>query len=453
MPQLRSSLSHGLQRFRTYRAATAPRRQKRMARMKVGLPWVFAAGFAVLLGLFIYVISASKLRHVLVAEVSVADPRFRDFAGPLLGAEFLAGNTITPLINGVEIFPSMLAAIAAAEKSITLESYIWASGEVSDRFSETLIERARQGVKIHLLVDGVGNLRLKFSDINRMKEVGIEFVVYGREHWYQVKLDLNHRSHRKILIVDGTVGFTGGVCIDDAWMGDADDLEYWRETQARITGPVVGQMQAVFATNWLQSTSRLLTGPDYFPEPVTTGDAIAHCYMSGPGERPENARLSYLLAIASARHSIQLAHAYFLPDDLSIDMLLAARRRGVRIEVIVPAQSDSRIGLAIARSRWDRLLAGGVEFHEYLPSLYHCKMMIVDDVYLTIGSVNFDNRSFSINDEVNITVIDRDTARRFQQSFTDDLTLSAPLSLQRFRDRPWYVKVADHGFGLFRAFF
>lgn len=168
---------------------------------------------------------------------------------------------------------------------------------------------------------------------------------------------------------------------------------------------------------------------------------------------PKNARLSYLLAIASARRSIKLAHAYFLPDDLSIKMLLAARERGVRIEIIVPAKSDSRFGLAVARSRWGRLLEAGVEFHEYQPSLYHCKMMIVDDVYLTLGSVNFDNRSFSINDEVNISVIDRDTVRRFQQSFTDDLTSSQPLTLERFRARPLHIKLTDHFCGLFRALF
>jgi cardiolipin synthase len=389
MSRLRTSLTHGLNRYRAYRVATAPRRKLRAERFKIGLPWVIAAGLAVIIALLIYTISASKLTQPIVATVNVDDPRFRDFAGPLLGAEFLSGNTITPLINGDAIFPAMLAAIAAAEKSITLESYIWASGEVSDWFCEALIERAEHGVKIHVLVDGVGNLMLKFSDINRMKAAGIEFVIYGREHWYDFKLDLNHRSHRKILIVDGMVGFTGGVCIDDAWLGDGSTSGFWRETQAQITGPVVGQLQAVFATNWLQTTSRLLTGPDYFPKTPRTGEAIAHCYMSGPDERPENARLAYLLAIASARSSIKLAHAYFLPDDLSIEMLLAARERGVRIEIIVPAKSDSRVGLAAARSRWGRLLKAGVEFHEYQPQHYRCKMMLIDDVYLTLGSVNF----------------------------------------------------------------
>ncbi len=443
----------GLKRYRDHRAATAPQRQKRAAKFQLGMQWILLIVLVGILGLLLYTSSASILRDPIVSAVAVEDPLFQDSVGPLLGAEFLKGNTVEPLINGREIFPAMLAAIAAAEKSITLESYIWASGTVSDQFCAALIERAQHGVKVHALVDGAGNLKLKLSDVDRMKAAGIEFVVYGREHWYQLKLDLNHRSHRKLLIVDGKVGFTGGVCIDDTWLGDGDHPDVWRETQARITGPVVRQMQSVFATNWLQTTSRLLTGPDYFPETPATGRAPAHCFMSGPGERPENARLSYLLAIASARKSIQLAHAYFVPDDLAIEMLLAARQRGVKIEVIVPFKNDSRFGRAASRSRWGRLLEAGVEFHSFLPSLYHCKVMIVDDAFVTMGSINFDNRSFSINDEVNINIVDRATARAFQQSFADDLARSKPLTREAFRSRPFYIKWADHFCGVFRALF
>lgn len=453
MSRLRSFLTRNLQRYRDHRVATAPRRARRAERYRLGLPWIIVLVLLGLLGALLYTSSARRLSNPIESAVSVSDPLFRDFAGPLLGAEFLPGNTVQPLINGREIFPAMLADIRTARKSITLESYIWASGEVSDRFCAALIERAQQGVKIHALVDGAGNFKLKLSDIDRMKEAGVEFVVYGREHWYKLKLNLNHRSHRKLLIVDGRVGFTGGVCIDDMWLGDGDTPGYWRETQARITGPAVRQMQAVFATNWLQTTSRLLTGPDYFPETPRTGDAAAHCFMSGPDEQPENARLSYLLAIASARKSIQLAHAYFMPDNLAIEMLLAARRRGVRVEVIVPFKNDSSFGRAAARSRWGRLLEAGVEFHYFMPTLYHCKLMIVDDHFTTLGSVNFDNRSFSINDEVNINVLDRAVARDFQVSFQADLARSTPLTFGEFRGRPFYVRLTDHFCGLFRALF
>lgn len=453
MTFLPSFLDRGLQRYRAHRAATAPRRRIRAARFGLSLQWLLALSSLGLLALLLYTSSARILKNPIESAVSVDDPTFRDFAGPLLGAEFVKGNTIEPLFNGREIFPAMLAAIRSAQKSISLESYIWESGEISDQFCAALIERGRQGVKIHALVDGAGNLKLKLSDVDRMKAAGVEFVVYGREHWYKTKFNLNHRSHRKLLIVDGKIGFTGGVCIADKWLGDGETPGFWRETQARITGPAVRQMQAVFATNWLQTTSRLLSGPDYFPETPPTGRAFAHCFMSGPGEHPENARLSYLLGIAAARKSIQLSHAYFVPDDLAIDMLLAARQRGVKIEVIVPFQNDSRFGRAASRSRWDRLLEAGVEFHSYLPTLYHCKMMIVDDVFVTLGSVNFDNRSFSINDEVNISAIDPATARAFQKSFASDKAKSTPLTLAEFRARPFYVKCADRFCGMFRALF
>ena len=415
--------------------------------------WIVAAVIVASLGLLIYFSSAKIIKEPIQSTIAVDDRFFRDTVGPLLGAEFSSGNTVQPLINGKEIFPAMLAEIKKAKKSISIESYIWASGKVSDQFRAALIERAKAGVKVHALVDGAGNLKLKLSEVDEMKAAGVEFVVYGREHWYQLKLDINHRSHRKLLIIDGKVGFTGGVCIDDTWLGDADHEGVWRDTQARIEGPVVRQMQAVFATNWLQTTSRLLAGPDYFPETGKPGSALVDCFKSGPGESPENSRLSYLLAIASARKSIRLAHAYFVPDDLAIEMLLAARQRGVEITVIVPLKNDSRFGRAAARSRWGRLLEAGVKFHQFTPSLYHCKIMIVDDLFTTMGSVNFDNRSFAINDEVNINVIDAAVTKSFLKSFEDDLAHSKPLTREDFESRPFYIKLADQFAGWFRSQF
>ncbi len=385
------------------------------------------------------------------SPVSIEHPTFPDAFGPLLGAEFIGGNSVEPLINGVQIFPAMLEAIRQAERSVTIETYIWASGEISDQFIKALVERARAGVKVHALVDGAGNFKLKLADVDRMKDAGIEFVVYDRERWYNLKFNINHRTHRKLLILDGAIGFTGGVCIEDGWMGDADLPERWRETHARITGPAVRQMQAIFAANWLQTTSRLLAGPEYFPAIPSAGSARMHCFMSGPNERPELARLSYLLAISSARKSIRLSHAYFIPDNHSIELLLAARARGVRVEIIAPLINDSRIGRAAARSRWGKLLEAGVEFHLYQPSRYHCKLMIVDDVFTTIGSINFDNRSFALNDEANINVMDESVARAFLEGFNADLARSQPLTLDAFRDRPFYIKLGDHLAGMLRS--
>jgi cardiolipin synthase len=380
------------------------------------------------------------------------NPVFMDSLGPVLGAEFTGGNRIEILSNGDQFFPAMLEAIAEAKKSITLETYIWSSGKISDQFIEALAERARHGVTVNVMVDGMGAIKLKDSDQHRMLDAGINFLKYGREHWYEIKANVNHRTHRKLLIIDGRVGFTGGMCIDDKWLGHAESPEHWREIQVRVEGPVVRQMQAVFASNWLVTTSRLLVGPEYFPAGIPPREgSLAQCYKSGPGGNPENARISYLMAIAAARKSIRIQHAYFVPDDLAIEMLLAARKRGVQIDVIVPAHNDSRFGRAASRSRWGKLLEAGVVFHRYEPAMYHPKAMIVDDIFLTIGSVNFDNRSFGINDEVAINVLDRRVVADAQKLFDDDLAHSTPLTLEEFRDRPWWQKLVDHFCGLFRS--
>lgn len=413
-------------------------------------PW-FVLGFVFLLGVFFYFTSAKTLGEPITMEFGAAEPAFQDSMGALLGPGFIKGNRVETLINGVEVFPAMIEAIRRAQHSITMETYIWSSGVVNDQFVEALSERARQGVKVHALADGFGTLNLEKSEMRRMKDAGIEFVFYEREHWYRAKLNFNHHTHRKLLIVDGRVGFTGGVCIDDAWYGDANSMKEWRDTQFRVEGPVVKQMQAIFATNWLQTTGRLLQGPDYFPGDERRGDTFVQSWESGPGEGAEHARMAFLLAIAAARNSIRISHAYFVPDDLAIEMLVVARERGVDIEVIVPLKNDSAIGRGAARSRWGKLLAAGVKFYQYEPALYHCKVMIVDDVFVTAGSVNFDNRSFRLNDESNINVLDREFAGEQLRIFAEDKADSRPLTLEAFRARPWWVKLSDHTCGLVRS--
>ena len=423
----------------------APRMSPRRYWLTVAFCVIAAAG-----GYF-WLTSARILREPIAVSFGPLDPVFPDTLGPLLGAEFSGGNRVTTLINGERFFPVMLDAIRNARKSVTLETYIWSSGKISDQFIEALTERARAGVKVHVLADGMGSLKFEHDEQVRMKKAGVEFLIYAREHWWHLKPNINHRTHRKILVVDGKVGFTGGMCIDDRWLGDADSEKVWRETQIRIEGPAVRQMQAVFAANWLQTTSKLLVGPDYFPESIGIGDSLAQCYKSGRNENPENARIAYLLAIASARKSIKIAQAYFVPDDLAIKMLVAARKRGIDVTVIVPAINDSRFGRAASRSRWGRLLEAGVKMHQYLPAMYHCKVMIVDDVFSTVGSVNFDNRSFAINDEIAVNIIGREATRALLRSFNDDLKRSQPLTFEEFKARPWYIKAADHFCGMFRS--
>lgn len=405
------------------------------------------------LAAYFWFTSARLLSEPIRIDYGPLDAPFSNAMGPLTGAEFTRGNRVEILVNGDGSFPPMLKAIREARKTITMEMYIWSTGHISNQFIEALTERARAGVKVHALLDGVGGLKLQRSDRDRLREAGVELYIYGREHWWQVKPNINHRTHRKILVVDGKIGFTGGMCIDDKWLGNAHRKELWRETNVRVEGPAVRQMQAVFATNWMQTTSSLLLGEDYFPPVDPAGASVAHCYKSGPGEAAQAARLGYLFAIAAARKSIDIAHAYFVPDDLAIEMLLEARARGVRIRVIVPAINDSRIGRAASRSRWGKLLAAGVEFHLYQPAMYHCKTMVVDEMLATIGSANFDNRSFSINDEITLTVLDRAVAAEHQRIFNDDMKKSKPLTREEFEARPFYIKLADHLCGTLRSQF
>lgn len=416
--------------------------------------WATSVGSVIaVLGTYFWFTSARLLTEPIRINYGPADPSFANAMGPMTGADFADGNAIETLVNGDRFFPPMLAAIRGAQRTITLESYIWSSGHISNQFINALGERARAGVKVHAILDGMGGLKLNRSDRDRLRAAGVELHIYGREHWWQIKPNINHRTHRKILVVDGKVGFTGGMCIDDRWLGDAHRKDLWRETQVQVVGPAVRQMQAVFAHNWMQTTSSLLLGEDYFPKLTKGGSAIAHCYKSGPDEGAQTARLGYLFAIAAARESIDIANAYFVPDDLAISMLVEALGRGVKVRILVPAINDSRFGRAAARSRWGKLLAAGAEFHLYQPAMFHCKTMIVDQILVTIGSANFDNRSFSINDEVTLTVLDRKVAAENLKIFAADVAKSTRLTREEFEARPFHIKLADHLCGMFRSQF
>ena len=415
--------------------------------------------FVIFLGLFfigaivLKATSTKKINTLIETNYSVTDPAFRESMGNLLGPGFLPGHRVETLINGKEIFTAMLQAIREATNTITFEMYIWESGEVGGEFQNAFIERAKAGVKIHVIVDGMGTLKLKDEDVNAMKDAGVEFVKMGRDKWYKLKLSINHRTHRKLMVVDGQIGFIGGVCIGDKWLGDGDKKDLWRDTHYRVEGAAAKQMQGIFAENWLQTTSVVLQGADYFPELPSREDSpvAVQCFKSGPKDGEENARLVHLLAIAAARKNIRLSHAYFVPDDLAVKHLLAARKRGVKIEIIVPFKNDSKIGKAASRSRWDKLAEAGIEFFEYTPSLYHCKVMIVDDVFVSAGSVNFDNRSFRLNDEANINVLDKKFAAEQIEIFEDDKQKSSALTVAMLRNRPWYSKASDSIAGLFRS--
>ena len=390
-----------------------------------------------------------RIREPIHANYSVSDPEFANSINQLLSAPLVESNQVIELLNGDQIFPAMLEAIRNAQKSITFEMYIWSSGDISKQFVEALSERARAGVKVHIIVDTFGSGKLPKMDREALREAGAELVLYNPPQPHKL-FHFNHRTHRKNMVVDGRIGFTGGVCIHDAWSGNAEP-DHWRDTHFRVEGPVVGQMQGVFMENWIQMRSEVLHGHDYFPALPRAGAMRAQFFKSGPRDAAENARLAYELSIAAAKKSIRLAHAYFVPDALLFRALIAARHRGVKVEIIVPSKIDNFAVKKAGRARWRGLLEAGVEFYEYQPTLYHPKIMIVDDIWVTAGSVNFDDRSFNINDEANINVLDAGFAATMIRSFEADKRQSRPLYFEAFKRRNIVSKFFDQFFGLFRS--
>jgi len=368
------------------------------------------------------------------------DPQFRRSLGVLLGPPILEGNKVQVLLNGDQIFPSMLEAIRSAQKSITFETYIYWSETIGKEFAEALMERARAGVKVHVMLDFMGSVKMDLKQIDAMKEAGVMVERYHKPVWWKLAR-LNNRTHRKLLVIDGKVGYTGGVGIADQWRGNAQDENHWRDTHFRIEGPVVGQIQAVFNDNWLKATGTVLDGPDYFPALTPVGDMPAQMFSSSPTGGSESMHLMYLMTITAARKSIDLSAAYFVPDDLTIRTLMEASRRGVRVRILMPGKFiDSDLVKAASRERWGELLAAGVKLAEYQPTMYHVKGLIVDNLLVSVGSTNFDNRSFSINDEANLNVLDPAFAREQTAIFEDDWKHANPVTKAEFHDRPLWQR-------------
>ncbi len=259
----------------------------------------------------------------------------------LLGSPLVGGNRVTELVNGDAIFPAMLAAIRGAKRSITFETFIYWRAQIGREFAEALTERARAGVRVHVLFDFVGSKKMEPELLDAIQAAGGEVEKFHPLSWYHLSR-FNNRTHRKLMVVDGRIGFTGGVGIADEWRGHAQDVQHWRDTHFQVEGPVVAEMQAAFMVNWIKIRSTVEHTEDYFPPLEPVGPQHAQMFHSSPQEGSEDIRLMYLLSIAAAREKILLEQAYFVPDDLTVELLLAARRRGVRIEVItVPGRKNS----------------------------------------------------------------------------------------------------------------
>jgi len=411
---------------------------------KLPLILVTVAATAVLILLAVnFSVGETQITERVTHTYAIADPQFQRSMGVLLGPPLVDGNRVDTLVNGREIFPAMLTAIRSARKTITFETYIYWSGRIGKEFAEALADRARSGVRVHLLVDWVGSNRMDPHYLDAMRAAGVEIEKYHPPRWYTLH-KLNNRTHRKLLVVDGRVGFTGGVGIADEWDGNAEDPAHWRDTHFRLEGPAVAQMQAAFTDNWLKVTGKVLDGRDYFPPETLVGPELGQVFKSSREGGSESMHLMYLLSTVSATRNIDLAMAYFVPDELTENALIEALARGVKVRMIMPGPyTDTEVLRKASRAKWGRLLRAGAEIYEYQPTMFHCKVLVVDGVWSSVGSTNFDNRSFRLNDEANLNVYSRAFAERQLALFSNDLKRSRRVTFEEWEQRPWTEKFQE----------
>ena len=380
--------------------------------------------------------------------IAVGDGTFFRTIEAHTDATITPGNRIDILLNGNETFPVMIAEIAKAKATITFAQYLYEDGSIARELAQAFAERCRAGVKVDILLDRHGSGKIPSDIITTMKEAGCTVEYFRRVDATGIifpwkLLQYNYRSHRRVLVIDGRVGFTGGYGISEAWTGDGRTPERWRDTNARIEGPVVRFLQAAFAESWLETTGIAIGGDDYFPHIQPSGNLTAQIVKSSPTGGSFQNYMLFLLSINSAKHSVLITNPYFIPDEVMTDALVKAAKRGVRVVVLVPGKSDSQFTYTASRSHYGTLLLGGIKVFEYQAALMHAKTIVVDGVWASIGSTNFDNRSFALNQEINVTVYDKGTAQRLEQIFNDDLKYAKEITYEEWQSRSIFERLFD----------
>jgi cardiolipin synthase A/B len=415
------------------------------------MDWLSAAGAIFLVWLVLVFLFTPAINYHLASRTSVHAGDFLYTLQSVCQAPLHHGNTVTVFTNGPSFYPAMLEAIVSARRSINLECYIFQPGRVADRFIDALSERARSGVNVTIVIDALGSFGLWGRPLRRLRDAGCRVESYQRLRWYSLAR-LNNRTHRELLVVDGRVAFAGGAGIADWWMYPSRRApvgraafrkrQPWRDTMARIEGPVVAALQGVAAENWLECCGEVLTGPDYFPDLRPSGGTTAFVIKSSPSDRATSSRVAFQLLMEGADHHVRLCTPYFLPDRALRRALADVCRRGVSVTVIVPGRHNDQTWVRLASRRmWGALLEAGIQIYEYRQTMTHAKVLIVDELWSVIGTTNIDNRSFEHNDEVNLAMHDPEVAARLLQDFEHDILDSDAVSLARWQRRPLWEKV------------
>jgi cardiolipin synthase len=387
------------------------------------------------------------------SAVSAEDPRHQAYIAALVGSDLSTGNRFIVHTNGDQIFPAMLGAIRGARRRISFESYIYNSeSAIAGEFTRALEDAARRGVQVNVVLDAVGASSLSDADLERLRGVGCTIALFNAPTWYSLE-ELNYRTHRKILVVDGDVAFTGGVGVDDQWKGNARTREEWRDTQIEIRGPLARLVEGGFYENFIETAGVVAPSlDDEIPPRDTEGASIV--VRSSPTGGGNDLKRLYLLALASAQRTVEVTSPYFVPDESTLWAIEDAQRRGVRVRLLVEGDFTDAMPVKYAsRHYYDRLLSGGIEIYEYQPTMMHTKTMIVDGVWSMFGSANFDNRSLELNDELNVAVTSRDLAGRLLQDFEQDLRVAHRLELAAWRDRSRLMKSRERFWSAFAEVF
>jgi cardiolipin synthase len=396
--------------------------------------WAIGTGLMALVSYLLTPVESAP-RYGLDHQMAIADEEFLATMAGATGVPLAPGNRIDILNNGEEFYPAMLAEIAHAQASITIEAYIYWAGEIGMVFARALADRARAGVRVKILLDAVGSARIGDEILKVLEGGGCQLAWYNPMRWYTIGR-FNHRTHRKSLVVDGRTAFTGGAGIADHWQGHAQDAAHWRDLQIRIEGPAVTPLQTGFAQNWLQTTGELISGPLYYPPIAPAGRLAAQTIMSSPEIGASTVRIMYYLSIICARESIFIANPYFVPDQVAIDALIEAKQRGVDVRILVSGiRNDNWLARRNSVRLLGPLLRHGIEVLEYNRTMLHHKTMVVDAVWATVGTTNFDNRSFAHNEENNVCVYDREWARALHDTFLADARVAEPVDLETWQRR------------------
>ncbi len=372
----------------------------------------------------------------LASEIEVDSPDFLRASEALTGAPISEGNDAELLINGDRIFPALLETIRSAERTLCVQTYVYWKGEIANDLAGAICDRAKAGVECNVILDALGAVKMDRTLVGEMEDAGVRVILFRPPKPYALRR-LTNRTHRRVVVVDGTVGLTGGVGIASEWEGDADGPDHWRDTHVRVRGPVVRGLQGTFGENWLEATGEVLSGEGYLPhlDPVDGGGRM-QLVRSSAGVGDTNAEALYYLAIASASRSIDLTAAYFVPRPAFVEALTLAAERGVAIRILVPGPHiDKNFVRTAGRAAYEELLGAGIEIHEYQPTMLHAKSMVVDGAWSSVGTVNFDNRSFQLHDEVTLCIWSEEFAAELGDAFAADLERSERIDPERWSGR------------------